>query len=1392
VPSQTFTASGSWTVPANAVPGSVQVYAIGESGNAGTSVHGSTPGAGSGGGACGGEPSLGGLTPGTTVLTLTIPQGGTGNPTTVTGGSVTVQGNAGGSATGTSPGSGGAAGTNTVAFRGGNGASNSGSASPGGGGGGSAGSTGPGGDASGATGGAAGTGAAGPPSLAGAAGASGPGSLSAGTNGTAPGGGASGGGSGGSVNHTGGTGAPGQVIIIWQVFTFGFAGTGKGTGTFTGTIHKTGSFKGYTSGWMAPPVRVVNAWSGTFAQPAVFGNMPPALQSVVVPLTPAGSLGLGTGTPSAGNWLFCVSGLNEQSATSEATVAVSDDVHDFWRPGDETTSTWAVSQAAALTRTSGWYTPNLKRIPSAVYAAPNGCLDAQSVMVIEVTGLGPWDTVTGIYTSYAAAVTSLTLALPAPSAPVFLLAAACGDSAAAGQQLTPAGWNTLPPVSASNGVDHACDAVLTTAWTTGSSAVSVNATAASATDLSGVVIGVLQNAPSPIPAGANPAWAGRFIVEIGLGSGFQTPPDQVTWTKVTDNEWPGTYVPGSGTVKRAWTWSDSGGIQYGLGGLQSGEGTSQWDNADGYLTPSNSSSPLYPDVTTGTPVRIRAALGTIGGKTVNSWYVVQRNALKFTEKRTKGLRSFIEAGLTDIYSVFSAPCPSPYRGEVYQDNPHMWIPCDDQPVSGGVLPTQLRNAAEGTGLPLQIVPSPNGVSGQDGYSSSGAWTSISGSNPGADGTDLTALLNVVGTSVPPPSVAVYSVAADSGWMYGDPQSSPGIQAGGGPVTAQPGAAAWQQSGASGNTGSNGWFLACHDPSFPPLSGGITVESWFNYAYFRTAAGVNNAGTFYGETGQPYCPLTLWELATDTGPVCLLQLDLSGHLVFTTYNGTTPTSTTVYNSSDLRCNAWVNYTVVMNQGSWTVYVNAGLTAKATGSGAGMTSAWTWFIGNGDLGTSGGTNLAAIQHGGNCEASHIAIYPQMLPAYRILAHYNAALTGFGLIPAPTSPQIAATQNISATGFTPDGSEYKGQYGFQSGAHPATTYTMSAVAAAVAGAYTSGPSARAVSAGFGNPGGYANALYTSWTSAAPLVQVFTAASADAETEAAAVLGAGDTFTGGFGSGATGTGPAQVSAGTGASPPAAPTPLGDLAGERIERILAYGNVPYPGRSIDQDPAMVQAAIDIQGQAAAQNLDNIRQSVTGLLSVDGNGNLCFRDRARLAADTPAWALGPDVGAGQIPYDASQSFSNDPQRIWNLIRITPYAPDGATLATITPSSFSAALASQEQFGARPLPFTSYLQSTAEMQVQADWLLSQYGGPLRRRVSGLKIDAARHPAAWPAVLGMNVGDLATVTDMPFGPPVTTGTYRVTSISRSIAFGGNDSAAEASLTIALDFEPSTYYS
>ena len=1391
--SVTFTASGSWSTPGGVTTTDAQTWGAGGNGAAGLAGGSSHSGGGGGGGEYAEETTL--AVSGT--ITFTIGTGGSGTATSFPGTSVTVTAHAGANGTSTSGGAAGSGSANTIHYAGGAGGGGTVGSNRGGGGGGSSAGTGSAGangtgNGGGTSGGAGGT----APSGGGNGGAGASSSVATGSAGSVPGG--AGGGGSTHAGTSGGSGASGQVTLTYfatanQTATLSGVGTltaqggaagavtlagvgtltaaqaGAGTATLAGigTLTANASLAGaatlagagtLTAVGGAPTPTVVNQWASNYGQTTTFGTTPPVLQSNVVPLTPAFSVG-GTysGTATPGNWLFTIASWTQVPADAEAHIGVGDDIHSWWRE-------YPASTLSGVTRTSVSYTPNIARSVGNVYVAPDAQVSAINVLVVEVAGLGPWDTVAGTNANYAAAATSVGLSIGTPAQASFFIGAVGGDNVANGQAFLPSGWTGLATQTQTDGTDHTADNILTSAFLPNSTlAQSVSGTASSS-NLSGFMLAVYVAAASPIPAGHNPNWPYLFF-EAAFGSGFNTPNSELTWTDISN---------------RLWSYDETSGVQYQLGQLQSTNLELELDNFDAALSSLNTASPYYPNVKSGTPIRIRAAMGTIAGVTANRWYVIQRNAQQWPEEIDPSYRRFSSATGTDVWAVLSSTGPTPYRGEVYADSPYAWWPCDDQPGPGGVIPASLLNAAQGNDISLNITASPGGVTAGDTYTTTGVNATRANTNPSV-----------------PPSVATDTVGALSGWMYGDPQSTPASALAGNEITASPGSAAWQQTGLAGTGGSNTWFLDVNDPGFPQLSGGVTVKGWFNVSSFGTATGFESQSlSRYDLAGQPYSPITLLTLATDSAPVAILQLDISGHLNLITYHTGTGTSHAIYASSDLRSGSWFSVDMLLTATTWTVNVNGGLTASASGSAAGMTSAWTWLIANGDLGSSGGSNLSAIQHGGNAAYSHITVFPQLLPAWRLLAQYCAAITGFGLLPAPESTALSAVaEEFAGVSYTPDGTLYQGSYGY-SGLGGVETYTFSAVTAAQAGAYTSGPSVRAVSAGLGvdNSGTfYGNAVWVTWAGLAPQFAVYTSASAAAETAAAVVNGPGDSFSSGYGASASGHGAWQTGGGTGASPPAGPSALGDTVAQRIERCLGYGNVTYPGRCIDPAPLLVQAGLDVGGQQCGQNVENLAQSDGGLLFIDSVGKLNYWERSHLAAQysSPVWSIGPTTSAGRIPYDRTIKWILDPQQAWNAIEIQPYSPSGAALPIITPSDAAGVTASQTQYGAQPFGVNSYLQSTAEMQSQADWLFEFFGQPVRR-AEQVKIDAATQPYAWELVLGISVGDVVTLEDWQIGGGGTVYTYRATEVKRRFAYGDDREITEASVTLQLEPEPSSYWS
>jgi len=317
--------------------------------------------------------------------------------------------------------------------------------------------------------------------------------------------------------------------------------------------------------------------------------------------------------------------------------------------------------------------------------------------------------------------------------------------------------------------------------------------------------------------------------------------------------------------------------------------------------------------------------------------------------------------------------------------------------------------------------------------------------------------------------------------------------------------------------------------------------------------------------------------------------------------------------------------------------------------------------------------------------------------------------------------------------------------------------------------------------------------WTGLSSSFEVYTASGVGSEKGAAQVTGSGDSFNSGYGSGAAGAGVCQTASGSGGSPPAAATSTGDTVGQRIERLMRGGRCASPNRCIDPAPLLVQApGTSGGGVQVGAAIQAIQQSDDGMLFVDNMNHLTYWQRPHLAGQyfSPVWALGPTTSLGRTPYYPEIKWVTDPQQVFNVITVAPLSPTGASLPLVTPADATAVEASQVQYGAQPLQVTSWLQSMAEMQLQADWLFSVFGTPTRH-AENVKIDAAPDPAAWELVFGINIGDVVQMEDWQIGGGGAVYTYRVTEMKRRISFGAHDSDITGEVTLILSYEPASYW-
>ena len=202
---------------------------------------------------------------------------------------------------------------------------------------------------------------------------------------------------------------------------------------------------------------MVNQWSNSYGQGTTFTSITSSLQSCVVPLTPAYSAGAGSGYPSSGNWLFAISSWTQDPAIANVHVGVGDDIRSYWRE-------YPAAGPGGNTRTAIAYTPNTARQVGNVYVAPDGEIAAINVLVVEVAGLGPWDTVVGTDVAYDAAATSLSLSQAAGARPRSSSARSAGTTCPPGRRSSPSGWTGLATQTQTNGANALADNILTAAY----------------------------------------------------------------------------------------------------------------------------------------------------------------------------------------------------------------------------------------------------------------------------------------------------------------------------------------------------------------------------------------------------------------------------------------------------------------------------------------------------------------------------------------------------------------------------------------------------------------------------------------------------------------------------------------------------------------------------------------------------------------------------------------------------------------------------------------------------------------------------------------------------------------------------------------------------------------
>lgn len=289
-------------------------------------------------------------------------------------------------------------------------------------------------------------------------------------------------------------------------------------------------------------------------------------------------------TNGGGNWMVALVAWRQQPQLAPVSMSVGDDAHNYWEPLGAPTGT---SSASGVTRCSIWYAP-AARPASLLAVAPSSAYLTVGVVVLELDGMTPWLSLSALNTKFVNSTTSLgAMTLAAPASQMIAFAVCGSDLIAATPTLTGSGWTRTSTPTANNGVDTTADLVLSGAYQLATGSVSATWSATGlAQDFSGVIAGLVV-AGGTAPTAAQSNWPAT-ITEVALGSGANTPADQLSWTPIT---------------ARSMSLDITQGRQYQLAALQTGSGSIILDNPDGALIPPGSGG--FAGIDSGTPIRTR-------------------------------------------------------------------------------------------------------------------------------------------------------------------------------------------------------------------------------------------------------------------------------------------------------------------------------------------------------------------------------------------------------------------------------------------------------------------------------------------------------------------------------------------------------------------------------------------------------------------------------------------------------------------------------------------------------------------------------------------------------------------------------------------------------------------
>lgn len=353
-----------------------------------------------------------------------------------------------------------------------------------------------------------------------------------------------------------------------------------------------------------------------------------------------------------------------QSSGGAPAVNVTDSAGNLWRQV-------GISTVSTQSRGALWVADNPRQV-NWVSVGLTGWGQSTAYMICELDNIP--STMNAVSLDFVETVnstaftTTMTLNATATTTDIVLgLVTAGGQS---GALTVPSSWTGISSVGGVTAVDATTYAM----WIPSQSAGAIpafNPTWANSVPSAGIIVGIKQTSTAPAQSNANmPA----VQVEAAFGA---TPGD---WTQSVDYTWDVTGLTWTDISSRCFGKGDDASItikrgrQYELSQEETGEIDITLDNHDGAFTEGNTTSPYYPNVVPGVPVRITAWWqGTqypVGFGYVEKWPQAWPDLPQW---------GFVHVEAVDAWGpLANVNLPSAVKGDFRKDRPYVFMTTQEQ------------------------------------------------------------------------------------------------------------------------------------------------------------------------------------------------------------------------------------------------------------------------------------------------------------------------------------------------------------------------------------------------------------------------------------------------------------------------------------------------------------------------------------------------------------------------------------------------------------------------------------------------------------------------------------------------------------------------------------------